>query len=95
MIALLLFLRMKSEVMKKPVLYKADQGLSSELIDYQKEIQLVIDSIAQLKAKHPELLKYLDENHVADETDLTPDIRLRDLREYFQSIQDLSRKYEI
>lgn len=73
---------------------KPDSALSSDHINYQKEIQQVLDSIAELKLKHPELLKYLDENHVDDETDHTPELRLRDLKEYFKSIQELSKKYE-
>ena len=82
------------EVMKNSDQSKPDGALSTEHVNYQKEIQQVLNSIADLKRKHPELLKYLDENHVDDETDHTPDIRLRDLKDYFKSIQELSKKYE-
>ncbi|WP_043023868.1 hypothetical protein [Fluviicola taffensis] len=62
---------------------------------HQQETMKIMDRISEIKNKHPELIKYLNEMPQFPTSANDSEIRLKDLMQYHNSLLELLEKYEL
>lgn len=58
-------------------------------------IEKIMSITSLIKEKHPELMKFIDEMPVTIPDENNPQLNLKALMEYYNSLTDLLKKYEI
>lgn len=58
-------------------------------------IEKIMSITSLIKDKHPELMKFIDELPVTIPDENNPQLNLKALIEYYNSLTDLLKKYEI
>lgn len=63
-------------------------------MEAEKDInERIIAKIDQIKQEHPELTKYLDEIPLTIPSESNPEVKLRYLYDYYDSLNSLLEKY--
>lgn len=58
-------------------------------------IEKIMSITSLIKDKHPELIRFIDEMPVTIPDENNPQLNLKTLKEYYNSLADLLKKYEI
>lgn len=58
-------------------------------------IEKIMSITSLIKEKHPELMQFIDEMPVTIPDENNPQLNLKALMEYYNSLTDLLKKYEI
>ena len=65
-------------------------------METEKELNAKIMAISQqIREKYPELVKYLDEMTITIPDEKKPEMNIKALKEYYDSLTSMLKKYEI